>query len=284
MTLALVLGGGGVAGVAWETGLLAGLRRSGVDLSGADLIVGTSAGAIVGTQVATGVDLDRLYERQRSPFDPAVERAPDVGPLMKAFAARGEGAQLIGGRAAPEVLAWLGSQARSAALDVTEADRLEIIASRLPVRVWPDRPLLITAVDTEDGSLVTWDRSDGVPLPLAVASSCAVPLVFPPVTISGRLYMDGGVRSTTNADLAAGYDRVVIMAPMGAMTGALTAELAELRAAGSRVEAVIPDQSALEAMGVDLLDPSRRPAAAEAGHRQATTAADAMRALLEVAS
>src|SRR5215469_9234720 len=274
MTVALVLGGGGVTEIAWETGLLLGLVEAGVDLTGAELVIGTSAGSVVGAQVATGVPLAALYDRQVAPA--AAERAPDLARLMEFLPGRagpdGQAAQTA--PPTPEVLAWIGSQARTANTRFTGAGRLEVIAARLPVQEWPERPLLVTAIDTEDGRFVTWDRSSGVPLTLAVASSCAVPWIYPPVTIRGRRYMDGGVRSPTNADLATGHDVVVIVAPTGGMSSALLeAEVADLRRAGSRVEVVVPDAAAVEAIGPNPLDPARRAASGRAGRAQAAGAA-----------
>ncbi|HKF19844.1 MAG TPA: patatin-like phospholipase family protein [Candidatus Dormibacteraeota bacterium] len=274
MTYALVLGGGGVTGIAWETGLLKGLRDAGLDLTGADLIVGTSAGSVVGAQIATGVSLDELYTRQVQPVNTAVERAPDIGPLTEFFGAAGSQSPQGMARPTQEVLAWIGAQARAAGTGISEGSRLEVVMARLPIHQWPERRLLVTAIDTEDGSLVTWDRTSGIPLPLAVASSCAVPWVYPPVTINERRYMDGGVRSTTNADVAAGFEMVLIVAPMGGfMPAALEDEVACLRSAGSRVDVILPDQSALDAIGPNPLDPARRPASAEAGLAQAESAA-----------
>src|SRR6266700_7731057 len=88
MTYALVLGGGGIPGVAWETGLLHGLHEAGLDLTGADLFLGTSSGSLVGAQVATGVPLDGLYRRQRVGGDRGAERPPELGPLVEFFAGR----------------------------------------------------------------------------------------------------------------------------------------------------------------------------------------------------
>jgi len=278
MTYALVLGGGGVTGIAWETGLLRGLREAGLDLTGADLIVGTSAGSVVGAQVATGVPLDDMYLRQLTPAG-AKEKPPDLGPLADFFAARA-GTLKSQVRPTAEVLAWIGGQARAASVKVTEATRLEVISGRLPVHEWPDRRLVVTAIDTADGALAAWDRWSGVPLPLAVASSCAVPWVYPPVTINGRRYMDGGARSATNADLAAGHELVVILAPSAGLglTGVLEAEVAELREGGAHVEVVGPDQPAMEAFGPNPLDPARRARSAEAGMAQAPAAAEALAA------
>jgi NTE family protein len=279
MTYALVLGGGGVTGIAWETGLLKGLRDAGLDLTGADLVVGTSAGSVVGTQVATGVPLDDLYRLQVEPPRRPPERPPDLGRLIEFFSGgsgRG-GAPAAGTRPTREMLAWIGGQARAASTKVTEAGRLQLIKERLPVHEWPARPLAVTAVDTADGAFVTWRRSSGVPLPLAVAASCAVPWVFPPITINGRRYMDGGIRSTTNADIAAGHDLVVIVAPTGGFTRAQVDEEAEeLRRGGARVEVVVPDAAAAQALGPNPLDPARRAQAAEAGLAQSEAVAAAL--------
>jgi len=282
MKYALVLGGGGITGIAWETGLLKGLRDLDADLTGADLIVGTSAGSVVGAQIATGVPLDELYGRQVQPVDSTVERALDIGPLTEFFSAAGSPSTLGMARPTQEVLAWIGEQARTAATPLSEESRLEVVMSRLPIHQWPERRLLVTAVDTEDGSFVVWDRASGVALPLAVASSCAVPWIFPPVTIDGRRYMDGGIRSTTNADLAAGHELVLIVAPMGAVvSAALQAEVAGLREAGSTVDVIVPDQPALDVIGPNPLDPARRPAAAEAGLAQARSTAETLSAVRE---
>jgi len=282
MKYALVLGGGGITGIAWETGLLKGLRDAGADLTGADLIVGTSAGSVVGAQIATGVPLDELYGRQLQAVDTATERAPDIGPLTEFFSAARSSSTQDWAKPTREVLAWIGEQARAAATGPSEESRLEVVMARLPIHDWPERRLLVTAVDTEDGSFVVWDRTSGVALPLAVASSCAVPWIYPPVTINGRRYMDGGVRSTTNADVAAGYEVVLIVAPMGAvMTAALDEEVAELREAGSAVDVISPDQAALDAIGPNPLDPARRPAAAVAGLAQAESAAETISVVRE---
>ncbi len=273
MRFALVLGGGGITGIGWETGLLHGLYGQGIDLTGAETIIGTSAGSVVGAQLATVGDTAALYARQIVAPDPATERP--AGLDLRAFA------RLLGGQALPdgpipqEARARLG-QAALAATTAPEEERLATFRARLPLHEWPTRALRLTAVDAEDGRFVVWDRAAGVPLVAAVASSCAVPLVYPPTTIGARRYIDGGMRSGTNADLALGYPLVVILAPMAgivAARGALNAELAALQAEGSRVIALWPDADALAAVGPNPLDPARRVAAAEAGYAQATSAA-----------
>jgi NTE family protein len=163
---------------------------------------------------------------------------------------------------------------------VPEEERIEVIASRLPSTEWPERQLLVTGVDAATGEFVTWDRDSGVPLVSAVAASCAVPVIWPTVTIGGRRFMDGGVRSGTNADLAAGSESVVVLAPMPDVptfpgTG-LAAELASL-GGGVRTAVVHPDEAAGLAIGPNVLDPARRSAAAEAGRLQGEGLADVLR-------
>ncbi|MFF5181602.1 patatin-like phospholipase family protein [Micromonospora sp. NPDC000316] len=275
MQRALVLGGGGVTGVAWELGLLAGLAERGVDVSEADLVVGTSAGSVVGAQVCSGVPLEQLYAEQLAP--PSGERAARLG-----FAAL---ARLVwaGGRTRDPVRsrARIGAMA-VAARTSSEASRRAVIEARLPVREWPARRLLITAVDAASGEFVVFDADSGVALVDAVGASCAVPGVWPPVTVGVRRYVDGGMRSPVNADLAADARRVLVIAPTSGAFGPmprLSAQVAALRAAGSRVVLVTPDAGARKAIGRNVLDPARRAGSARAGRAQAAVIADEVAAL-----
>jgi NTE family protein len=268
MTRALVLGGGGVTGVAWEVGVLCGLRAAGVPIADADLVVGTSAGAVVGAQLTGGVDLDRVLRAQDEPPGAAMAR-----PVELDWEAMGAlWMQLAQTATSPEDLrAKLGARAL-AAETAPEGEGIEVIVSRLPVKQWPERPLLVTAVDVATGALVVFDRDAGVPLTLAVAASCAVPMVWAPVSIGGRRYMDGGARSLTNADLAAGHDTVLVVAPvvspdLGPLMPGLGSELATL-GPDCRVEVIIPDDAALAAIGPNVLDASRRGGSARAGLAQ----------------
>jgi NTE family protein len=265
---ALVLGAGGVTGVAWELGVLRSLEAGGSPVTDADLVVGTSAGSLVGAQVTSGVALAELVERQLEPPDPTWERPVELD-LAGMAAGWVELAQQASG---PEDFrARIGARALEASV-VAEDERVAAIISRLAVRDWPARPLLIAAVDTGSGEFMIFDRDAGVPLPLAVAASCAVPMVWPPVTIDGRRYMDGGMRSVTNVDLAAGHDTVLVIAPiaspgMGPLMPGIDSELRKL-SPGASVLVVNPDEAALDAFGPNLLDPSRRAAAARAGLAQ----------------
>lgn len=266
---ALVLGGGGVAGIAWITGLLAGLADNGTDVTGADLLVGTSAGSAVAAQLGSGLSLDDLYARQTVPSLQAAEISAelDLDGFAGAFDAIFETEPSYA-----EIRRALGGYAL-AADTVSEADRRAAIASRLPSFEWPSRRILIVAVDAKTGEPRVFDRDSGVPLVDAVAASCAVPGIWPPVTIGDRRYVDGGVRSAENADYAAGAKRVLIITPLG-VDSAFPAEhplpqvVDDLRSSGSAVAIVSPDEASFAAIGTNPLDPGTRVPAAEAGRAQ----------------
>lgn len=262
---ALVLGGGGVTGVAWELGLLAGLAEHGVDLTAADRVIGTSAGSVVGAQLASGASIGALYQRQLDP--PLAEVSARIRLRTLAYfvvsALRARDAEAYGARVGRMAL-------RSRTM--TEAERRTVIAARLPGEDWPERAFQVTAVDALTGEFVVFDRDGGVSLVDAVGASCAVPGVWPPVTINGRRYIDGGMRSPANADLAAGADRVVVIAPIPRSTrraAGVAAQLSGLIAGGTSAVAVSPDRAARRAIGRNVLDPARRSAAARAGRAQA---------------
>ncbi|HWD62470.1 MAG TPA: patatin-like phospholipase family protein [Humibacter sp.] len=279
MSDAVVFAGGGVAGIAWELGVVAGLMESSKEL--ASLIrdpqtryIGTSAGSAVATQLAGGLDVDALYAAQLSSetaeFDPKV----DVAKLWESLSALDEP-----GLTQEERLQNVGAFALAAAT-VTEPERLVSIRARLPHLDWPERSLTITAVDAATGAFVTFDRNSDVDLLLAVAASCAVPGVWPPVTIGDRKYVDGGVRTSANADLAAGSERVLIITPSAADApeGMLSVSQAELAALGdAQVAIVSADAASIAAFGVNPLDPATRPESAlagrELGRREASRAA-----------
>jgi NTE family protein len=272
---ALVLGGGGITGIAWEIGLLAGLAEAGVDLTGAELVVGTSAGSVVGAQVTSGAVIEELCARQLEP--PSAER---VARLSRAALARYGWAMLRSRGRDVEFRRRVGALARAAAdagLTPTEEERLAVIGSRLVADAWPDRRLVVTAVDAETGEFRTFDRGSGVPLVSAVAASCAVPGVYPPVTIDGRRYVDGGMRSSANADLAEGAERLVVLAPIARGVGPLTSVDAQVTGMVARVAVVSPDEASRRAIGRNVLDPAARRPAAEAGRAQAAAVVDPVR-------
>jgi NTE family protein len=268
---ALVLGGGGITGIAWEIGVLAGLAEAGVDLTGADLVVGTSAGSVVGAQLTSGADLEALFARQLEP--PTGEQAARMtrsALLRYGLAALRSRRDDVGFR---RRIGALALAAERAGLTATEQERLDVIGSRLVSREWPDRDLRITAVDAQSGEFRVLDRTSGVPLLQAVAASCAVPGVYPPVTIDGRRYVDGGMRSAANADLAEGHDRVVVLAPIPRGMGPLASVDAQVTGMVARVAVVSPDDASRRAIGRNVLDPAARAGSARAGRAQAADVA-----------
>ncbi len=274
MTRALVFGGGGITGIAWSIGLLAGLAGDGVDLSGTDLVVGTSAGSVVGAQFANRIHLEEQYATQLA--GPGVEQVTAFG--------RRTAVAMVGALARnwrdPVAFRVRVGRIALAKDTIPEAERRAIIASRLTVPSWPPTPLRIAAVDAVSGELRAFDRDSGVELADAVTASCAIPGMWPPATVDGRRYVDGGVASGINAQLAAGYGRVLIVAPLVAGGGpvpSVRTEAEALRRGGSKVRVVSPDKAARTASGRNPSDPAMRGPAARGGRAQAPSVAAAVR-------
>jgi len=204
MSFSLVLAGGGVTGIAWETGVLLGLRDEGVDLvSRVDRVIGTSAGSVVGAQFLGGPDLEDLFAAQVADEHHEINPDLDLDLLMRVF-----GLMVDGGTTTNEQRRHIGELALGATT-VEESTRRRVIEHRLSGVDWPVRDLVVTAIDAHSGEFVTWTKSSGVSLIDAVASSCAVPGVWPCVTIHGRRYYDGGLRTGANALLATDSAEVV---------------------------------------------------------------------------
>ncbi len=268
MSRALVLGGGGPVGIAWQAGLAVGLAGAGIDLDSADYVVGTSAGSNVGARLTRGDDLSAIVDvaalrRVNEHTDEGSGESAMAGRLEALLTARMEAAALEDEEAA---LAHIGSFSLSA--EVGPEERFLALFDNFADTPWPER-FACTAIDAISGEFVVWDGAAGVPLQAAVASSCSVPGIFPPITIEGRRYYDGGLRTPTNADLAAGHDAVVVVSCMSRdLPGStLVAEVEALRSGGAAVELVEPDTRFLELSGhgMYLMDPGRAPDAYEAG-------------------
>lgn len=274
-TRALVLGGGGVAGIAWELGLLSGWAAEGIEVQQADLVVGTSAGSVVGALLRTDGNLESLYERQLGGTDGELPVEFDTAAMMTKFAEAQAGAT-----DQQDARARIGALAL-ATDTVPEAQRRATIEGRIGDPSWPAANLLVTAIDTADGEFLSFDSSSGIRLLDAVAASCAVPGIWPPITVAGRRCMDGGMRSVTNADLADGCDSVLVVAPMTDMPNSklgpgLEKQVENLRR-DAEVHVVTADDAALAAFGTNPLDPATRDASARAGRAQAKYTVDAVR-------
>jgi NTE family protein len=272
---ALVLGGGGVTGIAWELGLIAGLAAEGVDLTAADMIIGTSAGSVVGADIASSQDPEELYLRQLEP--PAGEIPARLGVSLLA-----RWASIFLTTPDPVRIRRRIGKLALAARTMPEADRRKVFETRLTKHDWPARALKVTAIDAVTGEFVVFDAAGDASLLDAVGASCAVPGVWPPVTIDGRKFIDGGMRSSANADLADGYQRVVIIAPLPRGTKRIPGPYQQAKAlvaGGAQVVVVSPDKAAAAAIGRNVLDPAHRAPAARAGRTQAALVADQVRAV-----
>jgi len=257
MTGAVVLSGGGRAGAAWMLGLAAGLREAGVDLAAADLIVGTSAGARTGAQLATGAVDQAItaYRPHRLPvartYASLLDYVAAARPIQAAAGNQADAARQIAS------LGPLGPGLPSA------AERRQEIAASLPVHTWPGTPLKISAVDADSGHRVVFDARSGASLTDAVTASGALPGIYPLAEVNGRRYADGGAWSLYNADLAAGHDVVIVISPMPhnpSLRGRLDAEMTALGdcvthlilADELSLTAIFPDPNAVTAQDPSL--------------------------------
>ncbi|MGA8257392.1 MAG: patatin-like phospholipase family protein, partial [Nocardioides sp.] len=268
-TRGLALGGGGITGIAWETGLLHGLAEAGVDLTAADRIVGTSAGSIVGAQLISGIALDDLYRRQcEPPGSASVDGTVRVAAIGLGVVVR-FGISLLRARGDVERFGRLlgASAVKASANGATPSvdERYEQVAIRIGGIRWNDRDLRVTAVDVETGELVTFgpygDRPE-VPLEDAVNASCAVPCVYPPIPIDERLFIDGGAHSRANAHLMAGCDPVIALTPVDRSIGPSRSAKQQLAELGVQHLVIRPDAAAVAAIGKNVLDPAARPGSA----------------------
>ncbi len=288
---ALVVGGGGASGNAWAIGVIAGLFDAGLDVTQADLIVGTSAGSTVAAQITSTTRPTELFAAILAAVPPArtgpagsdAGRVP-IGPATNHM--ERTGAIIAAARDAADMRRRMGAAAleMDAASDGSaQAQWRATVAARLPSQRWPQQTVRIVAVDAHSGEPVVFDRHSGVELADAVAASCANGFGVPPYRIGERRYIDGGYRANENADLAAGYARVLVLSPLGgrsrhplAWRTHLAAQAGELRAGGSRVETICPDSKFLNALGagVNMMDVSRRRPSAQAGYDQGRALAE----------
>ncbi|MFI5225710.1 MAG: patatin-like phospholipase family protein [Candidatus Limnocylindrales bacterium] len=256
-TRAIVLAGGGLTGIGWELGVLLGMQTGGIDVTAWDRIVGTSAGSVVGASLGSADGLSRLTSNLGAVEPGALSAHEDSVDRELLARIRELWYDTADAATGPDqvVRAEIGRLA-SAYLPEREAEFVGVLERVLPTTEWP-AALMTTAVDASDGAFRTFDADSGVPLAAAVAASCAVPGVFPPVTVAGRRYIDGGVGSASNALLAAGRDLIVVVAPVWPDTPPehrYFQEIAALRAAGSRVVEVVLDEAAAGIFDSDLID------------------------------
>ncbi len=226
--VALVLGGGGSAGHAWTIGVIAGLAEAGIDMTeAADLVIGTSSGATAAAQVRSGIPPAELLASILSEPVPPVgqNRPPPPGPPMAAVfeRMRAIGAAAISAADLQRAMGAFGLESDATLGPAAAEQRRAMVAARLPRQQWPDRPMIVAAVNAHTGELAAFDRDSGVDLVDAVTAGTALPGVVPTHSINGTRYINGGVRSAENADLAWGYANVVVLSPFGGRTGTLPA-------------------------------------------------------------
>jgi NTE family protein len=282
---ALVLGGGGSTGNAWLIGVIAGLFEAGLDVTEADLVIGTSAGSTAAAQITGATPIELLAAiLAAAPQQRTVPVRSDGGrvPIRPAADHMERTSKII---AAAEDAADMRRRMGAAALDMDAASGgsgqtrwRATVAARLPSQRWPQRTVLVTAVDAHTGEPVVFDRRSGVDLVDAVAASCAGGFAY---RIGDNRYIDGGYRRNENADLAAGYGRVLVLSPFGGRTRTplewgmhLAAQVDELRARGSTVETISPDSNSEHMFGADAMDLSLRPPAARAGYNEGRALAE----------
>ncbi len=287
--VALVLGGGGAAGNAWLIGIIAGLAEAGVDMAeAADLVIGTSSGATAAAQVRSGIPpaelLASILSQPVQPVGQDRERPPTL-PMATVFERmRAIGAVATSAADLQRAMGAFGLESDPALGPAAGEQRRAMVAARLPHPEWPDRPMIVVAVNAHTGELAAFDRDSGVDLVDAVTAATALPGLAPTHSINGTRYIDGGVRSAENADLASGYAKVVVLSPLGGRSGTLPAgqfeglrrlpgadlesQIEALRKQGSRVEVITPDAASRTAMGTNQMDLATRIPAARAGFAQ----------------
>jgi NTE family protein len=286
MTRALVLGGGGPVGIGWESGLAVGLAEAGIAWRDADLIVGTSAGSVVGGRLALGLDLAAGVRSVSGPLPAKPGAQTALADLLQVWAGAAEK-----GLSPEAVRVELGRIALAA--DTVAEDDFISVFGEVAGHGWP-ASFRCTAIDVLTGALRVWDPASGVDLARAVASSCSVPGVFPPITVGDARYMDGGMRTALNADLAAGHDVVIAVSCMAlalpagvsdpmfdAISGQIEAEFAAVRDSGAALEVVAPGAEFLDlsGWGANLMNPALAGDAYEAGLRQAAAEAERLRSV-----
>lgn len=287
---ALVLGGGGSTGNAWLIGVIAGLYDARLDVTTADLTIGTSAGSTAAAQIAGATPTELLAailaatpqqrtgpvgsDRGRAPVRSAADHMDRTSKIIAAAEDPADMRRRIGAAALDLDAASDGSMQRQ-----QQTRWRATVAARLPSQHWPQRTILITAVDAHTGEPVVFDRHSGVDLADAVAASCSSGFAY---RIGDDRYIDGGYRSNAeNADLAAGYARVLVLSPFGGRTRTpvewgmhLATQIEGLRAGGSRVQTVFPDSNSEHMFGANAMDLALRPPAARAGYNQGRALAE----------
>lgn len=260
----LVLGGGGITGIAWESGVLAGLLDNGVTVDQADKIIGTSAGSFVGAVLANGYDMRDYYYELDERRD-ANDRATMSSDIYRLW----QNAFVVGRDDAKKVGQMMGDIVYTRPSHVDLSERKQAIRQRLGDVVWQDN-LEITAINAKTGATGTFNSKSGVTLEDAVTASGAVPGIWPHIRLNNSDWIDGGMISPTNAMLAEGADTIIIIAPLadglGMMPGAY--DDAEKLSQHSHVLVIRPDSKSQAEIGDNIYNPTNILKIGNAGYLQ----------------
>jgi NTE family protein len=287
MTIGLVLGAGGMVGMAYHAGALRALEQvSGFDAAGADLLVGTSAGSVVAAHLRSGWSVSDFWELALGTHPRLVaegrtgpaSRAEVLAPLVRGpldGIRRSIGSAYVMGRSvsrlpAPRLPGVLQRLFPAGLYSMRETRR--ILTDQL-ADSWPDRPLWLCAVDIRSGRRIVLGRRTPPPVSLVegVMASCAIPGFYQPVRLGHLTLVDGGAHSTTNLDLAAqaGCRYILGIAPMAYDTArrpdplsqlarrvpsrSLAGEMTTARRLGSRVRLIRPTAPEMCIQGIDMM-------------------------------
>ena len=274
-TRALVLGGGGVTGIGWEVGLLAGLLDTGIDLRSADTVIGTSAGSFVGANFASGADWEAVFADQArtADYEPVLRTDPALYQAWtEAFRSGAGDPEAVG--------AGFGRVARGFGAPVDLAMRHSVVRARLRTTQWP-ATMRVAVTDADTGRLELLGPEAGIAIETATAASGAVPGIWPSVHFGGREWIDAGMVSAANAMLAAGHDRIVVIAPMPEGYAGIPSAQDDvaLLSRNARAVLVTPDDTSRASIGPNPYDPTRAKPAADAGRKQGHTIAATVAAI-----
>jgi NTE family protein len=281
--LGLLLGGGGSVGIAWENGVLAGLIDAiGFEPARSTVIVGTSAGASVGADMALGKDPHAALALDGDPTNPR-RALPPPNLENGAFA---EIIALMLGPAAgkPETVARVAELAQGADTVLSEDQFVAMFRKTVGTDEWPDVDFRPTTTICSSGKSKFWTAADGVPLSRAVASSCAIPGYFPTVSHAGESYMDGrrGPKYHTAMVKDLELDAALFIGPKIALSRVsemLIEDMEALAATGVQVHTILGSKR-LDSLGLNLMDYSKRPVALECGLADGAEHASVVKKLL----
>lgn len=261
---ALVLGGGGITGIAWESGILAGLIDSGILVNHADKILGGSAGSYVGSILANGQNMKTYYEKLANNRDNAdnVQLDPSLFELWReAFVEGKKDEQVIG--------KYLGDIINKSPSTVSLKERERSVRKRIGNVDWTPQ-LEITAINAKTGTLESFNETSGISLMEAVMASGAVPGIWPHVDMLGASWIDGGMISSTNARLMANYKDIIILAPLDQKQGLVPSvyEDVETLKTNSNVTLITPDQDSRNIIGTNIYSSQHIKEIGDAGYQQ----------------